>query len=262
VFIRACFDESIRQDFDEPICVGGYLFKQAAYEKFKRQWHRTVLRYGKRRFTAFHMFDLFAGNDEYEGLLAEDRAAILDAAVSAIGAHAYAGVGTYFDQAEFERSVPADWAQRYGSIYALACNLCLQATGYWLDQWRCPMRVDYLFEQGHKHLQEADARVKAAVALPGIAKQFHYRSHAFVEKGQPGLQTADLFAYTMTKVQAHIAGKKIYPTLIPPLLKLARAPIPQKLHKVTGEKLQRLLREHDASPHDLFVDMKHTGTLK
>jgi hypothetical protein len=74
LFIRACFDESIRQDFDEPM----------AYEKFKRQWHRTVLRYGKRRFTAFHMF-VFAGNDEYEGMLAEDRAAILDAAVSAIG---------------------------------------------------------------------------------------------------------------------------------------------------------------------------------
>ena len=47
----------------------------------------------------------------------------------------------------------------------------------------------------------------------------------------------------MTKVQAHTAGKKIYPTLIPPLLKLAEAPIPQRLHKVTGEKLQRLLRE-------------------
>ena len=105
VFIRACFDESIRQDFDEPICVGGYLFKPAAYEKFKRRWHRTVLRYRKRRFTAFHMFDLFAGNDEYEGLLAEDRTAILDAAVTAIGVHAYAGIGTYFDQAEFARSV-------------------------------------------------------------------------------------------------------------------------------------------------------------
>jgi hypothetical protein len=45
-------------------------------------------------------------------------------------------------------------------------------------------------------------------------------------------------------------------------LKLGQVPIPQKLHQVTGEKLQRLLREHDASPHDLFVDMKHTGTLK
>jgi hypothetical protein len=48
---------------------------------------------------------------------------------------------TYFDQAEFERSVPADWAQRYGSIYALACNLCLQATGHWLTKWDCSMRV-------------------------------------------------------------------------------------------------------------------------
>jgi hypothetical protein len=123
------------------------------------------------------------------------------------------------------------------------------------------MRVDYLFEQGHKHSHEADARLKAAVALPGIAKQFHYRSHAFLAKGEPGLQTADLFAYAMTKVQAHSAGKKIYPTLIPPLLKLTKAPKLQKLHVVTGEKLQRLLHEHDTSPHDLFVDMKHTGTL-
>lgn len=262
MFIRACFDESIRQDFDEPICVGGYLFKQAAYEKFKRQWHRSVLRYGKRRFTAFHMFDLFGGNDEYEGLLAEDRAAILDAAVTAIGDHAYAGVGTYFDQAEFARSVPADWTERFGSIYPLACNLCLQATGHWLDKWNCPMRVDYLFEQGHQDLHEADARLKAAIALPGIAKQFHYRSHAFLEKGEPGLQTADLFAYTMTRVHAHIAGKKIYPTMIPPLLKLAQAPKLQKLHRVTGDKLKRLLHEHDTSPHDLLVDIKHSVTLK
>jgi hypothetical protein len=213
VFIRACFDESIRQDFDEPICVGGYLFKQAAYEKFKRQWHRTVLHYGKRRFTAFHMFDLFAGNDEYEGLLAEDRAAILDAAVSAIGAHAHAGVGTYFDQAEFERSVPADWAQRYGSIYALACNLCLQATGYWLDQWQCPMRVDYLFEHGHKHLQEATRGSmpplhcpdREAVSLPqsrlrregptGIADRRSVRLHddegSGAHRGQEDLSDAD-----------------------------------------------------------------------
>jgi hypothetical protein len=61
VFIRA-FDESIRLNFDEPICVGGYLFKQAASEKFKCQWHSTVS-YGERRFTVFHTFDFCGSND-------------------------------------------------------------------------------------------------------------------------------------------------------------------------------------------------------
>jgi hypothetical protein len=111
VFLTACFDESIRFDFNHAICVGGYLFKPAAYAKFKRQWHRTVLRYGKRRFTAFHMVDLFAGGKEYKGMKTEHRVAILDAAVIAIGAHAYAAIGTYFDQTEFERAVSADWGE-------------------------------------------------------------------------------------------------------------------------------------------------------
>jgi hypothetical protein len=262
VFLRAYFDESVRPDFDEPICVGGYLFKQAAYEKFKRHWHRTVLRYGKRRFAAFHMTDLFAGKRQYEGFATEDRVAVLDAAIEAICAHAYAGVGTYFDQKEFERAVPPDWAQHHGSIYGLACNLSLQATGHWLGEWRCPMKVEYLFEQGHKHWKEADARLKAAVAVPGVAKEFRYRSHAFVDKSEPGLQTADLFVWTMTRVHAHRDGKPVYPAFVPTLMKLAKAPMPQKLHEVTGDKLKRLLHEHDTNPPNLFVDFKHKGTLK
>jgi hypothetical protein len=262
VYLRACFDESIRADFDEAICVGGYLFKVAAYERFKRQWHRTVLRHGDRRFTAFHMTDLFAGKKEYDGLRTPDRVAVLDAAIEAVCAHAYAGIGTYFDQAEFERSVEPDWAQNYGSIYSLACQLCLQATGHWLREWKCPMRVDYLFERGHKHWKEADKRLAAVTKLPDISKTFRYRSHAFVDKGEPGLQTADLFAWTMTRVHAHAAGKPIYPDFVPVLIKLANAPTRQKLHKVTGDKLKRLLHEHATVPHDLFVDFKHKGTLK
>jgi hypothetical protein len=92
VFIRACFDESIRPDFDEPICVGGYLFKEAACERFKRQWHRTVLRYGERRFNAVHMTDLFVGVKEYKGIETKDRVAILGAAIDAVCRHAYAGM--------------------------------------------------------------------------------------------------------------------------------------------------------------------------
>lgn len=262
MFLTACFDESIRFDFNHAICVGGYLFKPAAYAKFKRQWHRTVLRYGKRRFTAFHMVDLFAGGKEYKGMKTEHRVAILDAAVIAIGAHAYAAIGTYFDQTEFERAVSADWAKSYGSIYSLACQLCLQATGHWLNEWHCPMRVKYLFEQGHKHCDEANARLTEVTKRDDIRKLFRYRSHAFVDGIEPGLQTADLFAYTITRVHAHVAGKPVYPAFVPTLLKLAEAPKLQKLHKVTGDKLKRLLNEHATGPHDLFVDFKHHGTLR
>lgn len=49
------------------------------------------------------MVALFAGSEEYEGLLAEDRAAILDAATTAIGNHAYAGVGIVRNRSEATR---------------------------------------------------------------------------------------------------------------------------------------------------------------
>jgi len=206
--------------------------------------------------------DLFAGKKEYDGLPTSDRVAILDAAIEAVSAHAYAGIGTLFDQAEFKRSVAPDWAQNYGSIYSLACQLCMQATGHWLTQWNCGMRVHYLFERGHEHWKEADNRLAAVTTLPGIQKTFHYRSHAFVNKGEPGLQTGDLFAWTITRVHSHAAGNPVYPDFVPVLMKLAQAPMPQKLYKVTGGNLKRLLHEHATSPHDLFVDFKHKGTLK
>ena len=66
----------------------------------------------------------------------------------------------------------------------------------------------------------------------------------------------------MTRVHAHQAGKPVYPAFVPTLMKLAKAPMPQKLHRVTGDKLKRLLHKHATEPHDLFVDFKHKGTLK
>ena len=67
---------------------------------------------------------------------------------------------------------------------------------------------------------------------------------------------------TITRVHAHQAGKPVCPAFVPTLMKLAKAPMRQKLHKVTGDKLTRLLHEHATKPHDLFVDFKHKGTLK
>ena len=108
----------------------------------------------------------------------------------------------------------------------------------------------------------AAARPTAVVALPGIAKEFRYRRHAFIKKTEPGLQSADLFVWTLTRVHAHLGGKHVYPAFVSTLMKLAKAPMQQKVHKVTSDKLIRLLEGHATRPHDLFVDFKHAGTLK
>lgn len=77
IVLTAYLDESYREEKQEPICVGGFLFKQAGYKKFHRYWSKHVLRCGGRRLAHFHMKDLCAGRGEYEGLSISDRIASL-----------------------------------------------------------------------------------------------------------------------------------------------------------------------------------------
>src|SRR5687767_7167230 len=100
------FDESERDDAGQPIVVAGYLFKPANYKEFRRRWHRDVLNRGRLRH--FHATDLCAGRGVYDGMPINQRQTILTAAVDAIRANVYAGIGVHFDRAEFASLAPPD----------------------------------------------------------------------------------------------------------------------------------------------------------
>lgn len=241
------FDESIRPDGHEPICVGGFLFKQAAYSRFSRQWRRTVLRVGNRRLAHFHMTDLCAGQGEYKGLTIAERVSILERAVDAVGSHAYAAIGVTFDQREFEAVAPKGWPRYFGSIYTAACQMCLQTTGHWLRKWDCPMRVLYVFERGHKFENEAHRLLSAIGQDEEAAKHCRYRNHVFESKAtEPGLQAADLFAWATTKARSVDGGAvpKAFKPFLPSVIRFGSLnPGRQMLHVFTEKRLVRFFDE-------------------
>jgi hypothetical protein len=239
------FDESVQPKGNEPICVGGWLFKPAAYGKFRRQWHRTVLRHKKHRFTHFHTTDLIAGQREYRGIDIPTRIAILDAAIDAIHQHMYGGVGVLFDQQEFERVATARWPSVFGSIYAAACQMCLEATAVWLAEWKCPMKVLYVFENGHTFEKEADAFLKDVRDSESERKRLRYRAHLFDDKlKECGLQAADLYAWTAAKVACEAEPPRSLGAFVPSLLRLVSMNAErQRVYPIRGQWLERFVRQ-------------------
>jgi hypothetical protein len=198
--LTAYFDESIRQDGDEPICVGGYLFKSKSYERFCDRWRRSVLKLTYRdRLRHFHMTDLCAGRGEYSRLSIAARVGVLDRAVAAIIQHAYVGLAAHFSQVEFIRVAPPNWPDKFGSMYSTACALSVQFTAHHLRERGCHLRVRYVFEAGHRRQAEADDVLRAIAAHPQADETLRYEGHRFGAKDEPGLQAADLLCWTLTK---------------------------------------------------------------
>lgn len=158
------FDESENPEGQKQIAVAGFLFTPVGYGRFYRAWKKTVLRHGSRRFTHFHMTDLYAGKHEYAGVSIPERVEILDNAVTAVGKHIYASIGVQFHQQEFEEVAPLQWPKYFGSIYTAACHMCIQATAHGLNEWGSSEKIHYTFEDGHKF------RAQASSLMDGISK--------------------------------------------------------------------------------------------
>lgn len=248
------FDESERPEGHEPICVAGFVFSPGEYKKFRRYWQSNVLRYRGRRFNAFHMTDLVSGKDEYKGLSIADRLVILNHAIHAIQHNARMGVAVHFSQAEFERKAPANWPDIFGSIYTAACGMCLQTTGYWLTQWGCQMDVLYVFEKGHKFRAQADEFLTNFGLDEEMRQRCRYRNHMFELKAEPGLQAADLSAWTVTKAMLlnGSAPRSLRPFAEPMLRFAGCLGDRYKLYPFQGERLDRFLNEMTTRPMKVF----------
>jgi len=244
------FDESIRVEADDPLCVAGYVFKPTSYRKFCDRWRKTVLKFGQRTFTHFHMTDLFAGHNEYKGLGIPDRVQILSRAVDAIAPHFYLGVGAYFDCKEFEYVAGNDWPQLFGSIYSAACQMAVQGTGFKLTTLQSHLDVLYVLEDGHTYQHEADAALASIKRDERLRKLCHYRNHLFEDKKKEcGLQAADLLAWWVTKVKVPSRKKPALAAFLPPLARLAstRSDM-QQIHDMTGKRLEGFLKHQIEAP--------------
>ncbi len=254
LILSGYFDESERNDGGKPICVAGFLFKEAGYKKFRHKWHRDVLLDGS--LPNFHMTDLCAGQGVYRGMSIPTRQVILNGAVDAIRKHTYATIAVQFDRAEFAASVPPEWPTYRGSIYSAAATMCVQIVGFWLNEWGCPMDVLYVFERGHRYQAQADRMLKAIAADGDARSRFRYRNHMFEPKSEYGLQAADLLAWTVTKVETSRGNptQAIRPFL-PAITRLVGPSVSRaKVYLFTGERLRRFLAEQAEAKDGIPVD--------
>jgi hypothetical protein len=235
------FDESMRPEAGEPIAVAGYVFKPTAYKQFARTWRRLPPQTAR----PFHMTDLLGGKRQFADLSITIRKALLGGAIHAINQYAFAGICVLFDQTEFERTVPANWPKYFGSIYSIACQLCMRVTAHWMDAHKVFLRTDYVFEAGHKFQAEADRLLSLAGTVPELRKAYRYNGHAFREKDAAvGLQAADLLAWAATR--AHVGGEmsKTVRAFAPEILTLTEGGDARyDIQFLTGQKLQLLLQE-------------------
>lgn len=235
------FDESIREEANEPIAVAGYMFKETAYKQFAREWRRLKPRDAR----PLHMKDLLAGQKKFGHLSIDTRKALLKGAIQAINRHAFAGICVLFDQAEFERVAPADWPKYFGSIYSVACQLCLRTTAHWMDAHKVFWRTAYFFEAGHKFRAEADRLLDLARTVPELRQAYRYHTHAFLRKDDAvGLQAADILASAAAR--AHVGGEmsRTVRAFAPEILTLTEAGDDRyDIQLLTGAKLQLLLQE-------------------
>jgi hypothetical protein len=164
--------------------------------------------------------------------------------------------GIFFDQKEFIRKAPPDWPLVFGSIYSVACQLCLQVTSYWLKEWAIEMPVLYIFERGHKFEDEADRFLKAIARSDEESKRFRYRNHLFEPKSEVGLQAADLYAWTITKAKAAagVTPRAMKP-FVQPLLKMVDGSNGRyRCSMIHGEILDRFL--HEAFTNTKLVELE------
>ncbi len=71
--------------------------------------------------------------------------------------------------------------------------------------------VAYAFEAGHEHQEDTDELMRLVASVPSLAKEFHYKSHAFVPKeDSSGLQAADFLAWHYCKNHESVIVKGGY----------------------------------------------------
>jgi hypothetical protein len=122
--------------------------------------------------------------------------------------------------------------------YTAACQMCIQATAYGLNEWGSSEKIHYTFEAGHKFRAQANSLMDRISNDAAAKRIFRYRGHSFEDKKQTlGLQAADLFAWNIVKVSQRVVPSSLRPFL-PSMRRLAQEIRPRQVFfPLTGDRL-------------------------
>lgn len=182
------FDESEESGL---LCVCGYLFEPDQAIRYATKMQALVGPRGP-----FHMVDVVARRERYEGISTEESDHLISEAVSAIQSHSLVGfsVSCFVDEVKFflPRKKPG-----LRHPYSLCCHALMIIAGRWAREHGRTDGINYEFEIGGPMWRDANKLMDVAHSCPKVRDLYMHRGHSFQEKDRsPGLQAADTLAWS------------------------------------------------------------------
>jgi Protein of unknown function (DUF3800) len=202
-FVEAYFDESGSHAGSSVLCVAGYLFEKDKCVQLDIEWQAVLERYD---LPFFRMSACAGGGDPFDKLTMEDRIAAETAMIEIIKRHAIKGSVVATQETVYNEYMTG--ADVFGSAYSWCCFMCLIGVAAWAEKTKFKGDVAYFFEAGHASQKQTNELMNHIATLPSMRRDFHYVSHAFVNKAKVRpVQAADILAWQgAKKMKEELAG--------------------------------------------------------
>lgn len=202
IAVFAYFDETGAHDSAPDTVAAGYVFSKDGAKKFRQMFDANILpllppnKHGQRIFRATKCV---LGYDQFAALTVPQRERIVDLMVDAIKASVTFGVVVGMEKQEYAKALTASPALRevVGDEYAVCLIRCIENLAGRLDHDNVQGRIEYVFEAGCPHQNEASAILGNISLSPELKKRYRWHDYAFRDKSPdvPQLFAADLLAW-------------------------------------------------------------------
>jgi len=188
------------------MCVAAALFKSGKHKLFKREWEKMLRSMGNKPY--FHATDFFPGGGIYKDLSHARRAEIAKQLPQLIDDHVHQVCAVSVKADEFDARAPLEWRKKFGSLHAVAAQMCAGVVGRWANERGYTGPIAYFIEAGDEDEGDVNNRFKGLSWNATQAKHIRYYSHSFIPKGSArGLEVADYFAWHWNKLDAETLSR-------------------------------------------------------
>ena len=214
VVVFAYFDETGTSGGSERLtAVAGYLFDREGASKFLDLYRTNVeplIPVDRRGVRMFHAGPCALGYKPFDGMLEKDRERIISQLVSTIQDTVTMGAVVAVDPTEYADGLgdkSGFQVQRngrkvglgpwVGSKYSACLMRCIQQMSAWMDQETISEQVEYVFEAGCNHEDEAAQMLALVAKSRELTRRYHMKKYSFAFKGpdNPWFFAPDLMAW-------------------------------------------------------------------
>ena len=215
IIVFAYFDETGTHDSAPDTVVAGYLFSKDGAKRFRQTFMETIYpllppdKYGRR---IYHSTKCIGGYEPYDTLSIDDREHIVDLMVDAIKNSVALGCVVGMEKQEYAKALANSpiLRQLAGSEYTVCLHRCIENMAAWVNEKEIQGRIQYVFEAGCKHQQEANDIFARISKSEELKKRYRWHSFSFVEKGLdvPQLGVPDLLAWEWQRARVNSLNRK------------------------------------------------------